>query len=54
MIYKLVHLQNIDAKSLIHPVYDQDKNQIGWMIPSILWTVEETIWSICLASKQWF
>ena len=27
MIHKLVHIQNIDDKSLIHPVYDQNKNK---------------------------
>ena len=53
MIYKLVHLQNIDDKILIHPVYDQNKSQIGWMILSILWTVDETIWNNCLDAKQW-
>ena len=53
MIYKLVYLQNIDAKILIYPVYDQNKNQIGWMIPSILWTVDEMIWNNCLDAKQW-
>ena len=53
MIYEDVCLQNIDAKSLIHPVYDQNKNQIGWMIPSILWTADKTILNIRLTSKQW-
>ena len=52
MIYKLVHLQNIDAKILIHPIYDQNKNQIGWMILSILWTVDGMILDNCLDAKQ--
>ena len=25
MIYKLVHLQNIDDKNLIHPIYDRNE-----------------------------
>ena len=52
MIYKLVYLQKIDAKSLIHPVYDQNKTQIGLMIPSILWTVDKKILNSRLTSKQ--
>ena len=52
MIYKLVYLQDIYDKSLIYPVYDQDKNQIGYMIPSILWTADRTILNSCLTSKQ--
>ena len=53
MIYKLVHLQNIDAKSLIYPVYDQNKTLIRLMIPSILWTADKTILNSRLTSKQW-
>ena len=53
MIYKPVYLQNIEAKSLIHSVYDQNKTQTGWMIPSILWIADRTIWNNCLTAKQW-
>ena len=53
MVYKLVHLQNIDARILTHPVYDQNKTQIGCMMPSILWTADRTILNIRLTSKQW-
>ena len=53
MIYKLVHLQNIDAKRLIHPIYDQDESQIRLMMPSILCTSDEKILNIRLTSRQW-
>ena len=52
MIYNLVHLQNIDAKSLIHPVYDQNKTRIRLMMPSILWTSDKKILNSRLTSKQ--
>ena len=53
MVYKLVHPQNIDAKSLIYPVYDQNERQIRLIMPSILWKADKKILNSRLNSKQW-